>query len=168
MTREESLIRNICAFYMQTIDTKKTVAKFSKEMHDMISPVKVIEIEKKKTIKVFDRKKEAEKLNTIIDVVCEVCEVSKHDFVSVSKKDCLVVARMHCYYYARNYTKLSQTTIGAFCGGRDHTTVIWSLNKRKNIFLCLDSKLFELSKLELLIKEQDAEIKKRLTALLNN
>lgn len=84
-------------------------------------------------------------LDDIARVVCGIFGVMKVDFISPRRAISCVEARQVFYWLARNYTSFSCPQIGAFAGGRDHSTVIHGVNKideqidkyRTKIELCL-------------------------------
>jgi len=84
-------------------------------------------------------------LDDIARVVCDVYNTTKTEFVSHRRRHYIVEARQVFYWLARKHTSFSLPQIGAFCGGRDHTTVLHGVNKidadlaryRKNIDLCV-------------------------------
>ena len=83
-------------------------------------------------------------LDDICRVVCGVYCTTKPEFVSHRRAYYIVEARQVFYWLARKHTSFSLPQIGAFCGGRDHSTVLHGVNKidadlgryRKNIELC--------------------------------
>jgi chromosomal replication initiator protein len=72
-------------------------------------------------------------INTEINIdfihrsICEFFKVSIEDVKSKSRKKELVIPRQVGIYLAKNYTTLSLKTIGLHFGGRDHSTVIHSI-----------------------------------------
>ena len=60
-------------------------------------------------------------LNQIARIVCDVFEITKEEFVSHRRRFC--IARHIFFWLSRKYTSHSLPQIGAFCGGRDHSTV---------------------------------------------
>lgn len=65
----------------------------------------------------------------IARVVCANFGISKMEFMSVRRSVNIVDARQVFYWLARTYTPFSLPQIGAFCGGRDHTTVHHGVRK---------------------------------------
>lgn len=59
-------------------------------------------------------------------LVCDYFEVPIEMVRSKTRKREIVQARQISMYLAKNYTKSSLKTIGAFFGGRDHSTVIYA------------------------------------------
>lgn len=59
--------------------------------------------------------------------VCEFFKVTLDDLKGKSRKKELVIPRQVGIYLAKNYTTLSLKTIGLYFGGRDHSTVIHSI-----------------------------------------
>ncbi len=68
---------------------------------------------------------------TVDDIVGEVCQyyhVSASDVQSRSRKRALVEARQVCMYLTQKHTKMTAARIGKLVGGRDHSTVLHSVN----------------------------------------
>lgn len=59
-------------------------------------------------------------------LVCEYFEISTEMVRSKTRKRDIVQARQISMYFAKNYTNASLKSIGAFFGGRDHSTVIYA------------------------------------------
>ena len=60
----------------------------------------------------------------IMEVVCEYYTIKIADLLSRRKPRSIVLPRQVCMFMAREYTRHSLEEIGAFFGGRDHTTVM--------------------------------------------
>lgn len=69
-----------------------------------------------------------EKVNEIISTVCVELELFKSDLVSKSRKRPFVEGRQICHYLIMKHTKMSLNNTGKIFGGRDHSTVIYSVN----------------------------------------
>lgn len=69
----------------------------------------------------------------IKDVVCAHFGVSLDDLCSRSRKRPVAYIRQLAIYLADKYTKLSTVQIGRQIGGRNHATVIHSVNQIKNL-----------------------------------
>jgi chromosomal replication initiator protein len=61
--------------------------------------------------------------------VCNYFNIKLSDLKSVRKQKNIVMPRQICMYLARNLTKLSFPEIGAQFGGKDHSTIIYAVNK---------------------------------------
>lgn len=72
----------------------------------------------------------AKRLDTIVDVVCKVCNVKREILLSKSRKQPWVTARQFAMYFALKYEVTTPTQIGLFFG-RDHSTV-WYARKKVN------------------------------------
>jgi hypothetical protein len=67
-------------------------------------------------------------LEQITSVVCAYYGIPKSDMFSKSRKHVFVMARNMSISLTRLYSKMSLKLIGYHFGGRDHTTVIHSIN----------------------------------------
>jgi chromosomal replication initiator protein len=67
--------------------------------------------------------------------VCEFFEITLEDMKSKSRKKELVIPRQVGIYLAKNYTTLSLKTIGLYFGGRDHSTVIHSVESVEDMIV---------------------------------
>ena len=65
-------------------------------------------------------------IDYIQKLVCEYFEVPVEMVKSKTRKREIVQARQISMYLAKNHTKTSLKSIGAFFGGRDHSTVIYA------------------------------------------
>ena len=68
---------------------------------------------------------------TVDDIVGEVCQyyhVSSNEVQSRSRKRALVEARQVCMYLTQKHTKMPAARIGKLVGGRDHSTVLYSVS----------------------------------------
>ena len=83
--------------------------------------------------------------------ICEFFKVTLDEVKSKSRKKELVVPRQVGIYLAKNYTMLSLKTIGLYFGGRDHSTVIHSVETVEDMMVT-DKKF----------KSQMVEIQKRM------
>lgn len=79
-------------------------------------------------------------ITTIQKVVSNHFKISLSDLKSKRKQKNIVFPRQVCMYLARNLTKMSFPEIAARFGGKDHSTVIYSVNKIKSS-LVLDKQL---------------------------
>ncbi|MDX2194888.1 MAG: chromosomal replication initiator protein DnaA [Cytophagales bacterium] len=74
-------------------------------------------------------------IDYIQKAVCEFNKISVEDLVSKSRKKELVIPRQVGIYLAKNYTTLSLKTIGMYFGGRDHSTVIHSIESVEDMLV---------------------------------
>jgi chromosomal replication initiator protein len=65
----------------------------------------------------------------LIRVVAQEFRMAPYDLKSKSRKKEVVLARQLAMYLARNIIGLSLSTIGSYFGGKDHTTVLHSIQK---------------------------------------
>lgn len=83
--------------------------------------------------------KEPKKLITVDFIqrcVAEEFNVSLHDLKIKRRNKNIVLPRQIAMYLSRELTDLSLPEIGAFFGGKDHTTVLYSYNKIKEEINC--------------------------------
>jgi len=72
-------------------------------------------------------------LNKIKDVVCEHFSITVDELCSRSRKHPIAYIRQLTIYLANKYTGMSTVQIGKQIGGRNHATVIHSINQIKNL-----------------------------------
>lgn len=72
-------------------------------------------------------------IDTVQKVVCDFIGVKIDDLVAQSRKRTIVQARQLAMYFAKELTNQSLKTIGLHFGGRDHSTVIHSLQTVNNL-----------------------------------
>lgn len=68
-------------------------------------------------------------MNDIIDVVCDYYNITIEDINSKKRSQDIVHPRQVATWLCRNLTENSQDQVGKAVGGRDHATVINSINK---------------------------------------
>jgi len=68
-------------------------------------------------------------INMIQKEVCNYFNIKLSDLKSIRKQKSIVIPRQICMYLARNLTKMSFPEIGAHFGGKDHSTIIYAVNK---------------------------------------
>jgi len=71
--------------------------------------------------------------DTIIEKVCDFFNVTSESVYSKSRKQPIVYIRQMAIYLSNKYTDKSTTEIGRLFGGRNHATVIHSINQIKNL-----------------------------------
>jgi chromosomal replication initiator protein len=76
-----------------------------------------------------DKKTSKKNYDSIIEVVCDNCQVSKQEILSKKRDKKVSVARQIAMYVIRRRLNASMKNIGQFLGGRDHTTVVHGCNK---------------------------------------
>jgi len=69
----------------------------------------------------------------IIDAVCKYYSISREDIVSKKRKKELMLPRQIAIYLMRELTSKSLPQIGAIMGGKDHSTILHSENKIKDL-----------------------------------
>lgn len=72
------------------------------------------------------------KINRTLEKVCKHYSVNEYNMKSKSRKRNIVTARQMCMYFLRTNLSLTLNEIGRITGGRDHTTVIHSINLIKS------------------------------------
>jgi chromosomal replication initiator protein len=72
-------------------------------------------------------------VENIAKLVAEHFEVPIEKLSSKTRKRSVVIARQLSMYLAKNYTKSSLKTIGDNFGGKDHSTVIYSINTVRDL-----------------------------------
>ena len=68
----------------------------------------------------------------ILEVVAEHFEITIDQLMSNSRKTKITKPRQIAMYLCSNMTNLTQASIGALVGGRDHSTVIYGIEKIEN------------------------------------
>jgi hypothetical protein len=68
-------------------------------------------------------------LDDVARAVCGVYSVTKNDIKSPRRWRNSVEARQVFFWIARNFTSFSLPQIGAWCGGKDHSTVLHGIRK---------------------------------------
>ena len=109
--------------------TVKTLIAYSELIHEEINIKLINEVIKDKVI----NDKESEKIdgNLIIDTVIESMNVNKKDLLSKKRTKTIVFQRDCCAYLMNLLTEMTHTEIGIMLGGRDHSTIIHSIDKMK-------------------------------------
>ncbi|MFH1421393.1 MAG: chromosomal replication initiator protein DnaA [Planctomycetota bacterium] len=80
----------------------------------------------------FIQKPKIIKLSNIIEAVANRFNVKETDICGKRRLKSIVIPRQICMFLARKYTSLSLEEIGTYFGGRDHSTVLHSIEKVKN------------------------------------
>lgn len=93
----------------------------------MISPYVFPGLDKAPKNKIVNRVA-FERVDEIIYTVCLELELFKSDLTGLSRKRPIVIGRQIANHLIKKYTKLSLTAIGNIFGGRDHSTVIYSID----------------------------------------
>jgi chromosomal replication initiation ATPase DnaA len=78
-------------------------------------------------------KDDRKKARIISRVVSEKFGIPEKDIKAKGRKAHIIEARQTMAYFIRMYTRLSLKAIALECGGFDHSTIIWSLEKTENI-----------------------------------
>lgn len=68
-------------------------------------------------------------IELIIDIVSEHYEISPSDILSSKKSKNIAFPRQICMYLCRNLTEFSLEDIGKSLGNRDHTTILYGIQK---------------------------------------
>jgi chromosomal replication initiator protein len=67
--------------------------------------------------------------DNIIDIVADEMSLERDDILSSKREKEIVKARQVCMFLCRKLLKYSYPEIGKFFGGKDHSTVIYSVKK---------------------------------------
>jgi chromosomal replication initiation ATPase DnaA len=78
-------------------------------------------------------KDDRKKAQIISRVVSEKFGIPEKDIKAKGRKAHIIEARQTMAYFMRMFTRLSLTAIALECGGFDHTTILWSLEKTENL-----------------------------------
>lgn len=70
-------------------------------------------------------------LRVIADDVCERHKLAFRELVGPEKKKRISVPRQEFMALAHDTGRFSTTQIGKFCGGRDHTTVVYGIQRHR-------------------------------------
>jgi chromosomal replication initiator protein len=68
-------------------------------------------------------------ISDIIEVVAAYYDVKVSDLQGKRRSQSIVFPRQVCMFLARSITKMSLNDIGGYFGGRDHTTVLYAIDK---------------------------------------
>lgn len=83
----------------------------------------------KELINYYPHHTTANRLDTIVDVVCKVYNVKREKLISKSRKQPWVTARQFAMYFAMKYEVTTQSQIGLYFAKRDHSTVSYARKK---------------------------------------
>jgi chromosomal replication initiator protein len=101
--------------------------------HSMANGTKItVELTKKVLKNIIKEKKPDFSIEQIIMIVGEYFKISSKAITAKTRKREVVQARQLAMYFAKEFTKMSLTSIGA-AFGRDHTTVIHAIKTVKNL-----------------------------------
>lgn len=93
-------------------------------------------------------------IDDILNQTCTLCEVSKDDIFSATRRANVVQARQIAMYLAQKHTDLSVSRIGALVGKRNHTTALHSIKT-------ITDRLTNDKKLNSLLNEIEISLKNR-------
>ena len=90
--------------------------------------------------------KEPKKLDSemVVEAVCEYFDVSHEVLKKPNRTRERVIARQMICYFTRKYTHLTLFEVGKLIGGRDHTTVIHSVNTVNDFLDIKDSRFLKM------------------------
>ena len=94
------------------------------------------------------------KISEIRDVVAEHFNVAPLDLDGPIRAMNLVMARHVCYYFARKFNGMSLADIGRRCGGRDHSSILYGVQRVERMVLNSPLIAQELEGLRLKIAER--------------
>ncbi len=72
-------------------------------------------------------------VDVVIDTVCQHYQVNKKDVLGEDRRQNIALARQVAMYLCRNMLGLSYPALGRSFGGKDHSTVIYSVKKIKEL-----------------------------------
>ncbi|MDP2849022.1 MAG: DnaA/Hda family protein [Humidesulfovibrio sp.] len=72
-------------------------------------------------------------VDVVIDIVCQHYQVSKKDVLGEDRRQNIALARQVAMYLCRHMLGLSYPALGRSFGGKDHSTVIYSVKKINEI-----------------------------------
>lgn len=99
--------------YQRLTDDDITLEVATRELQNIINPEKPQEIT----------------LQMIVEIVCDHFQISMDQILSKSRTNEIARPRMIAMYLAKTMTGASQDAIGAFLGGRDHSTVVHGIKR---------------------------------------
>ncbi|MEG2069921.1 MAG: chromosomal replication initiator protein DnaA [Bacteroidales bacterium] len=67
-------------------------------------------------------------------IICDYFQISVDSINAKTRKREIVQARQLSMYFAKKYTKLPLSTIGSFCGNKDHATVLHACRTINNLY----------------------------------
>ncbi|MCR4964806.1 MAG: chromosomal replication initiator protein DnaA [Bacteroidales bacterium] len=67
-------------------------------------------------------------------IVGDYYNISVETINAKTRKSEIVLARQLCMYFAKKYTKLPLSTIGTYCGNKDHATVLHACKTIANLY----------------------------------
>ena len=67
-------------------------------------------------------------------IVCDYFKISTEVINARTRKRDIVQARQLSMYFAKKYTKLPLSVIGAYCGNKDHATVLHACRTINNLY----------------------------------
>ncbi len=74
-----------------------------------------------------------EDISLIIDIVEKYTGINRADIIGKSREKSVVEARQIAMFFAKRFTKISMKRIGNDFGGREHVTVVHSIDKINNL-----------------------------------
>lgn len=93
----------------------------------------------------------------ILDVVANYFNISVNDIKGKKKTKKIVSARQYAMFLAREMTEYSTTELGAYFGGKDHTTVVYAHQKITEQVLSEPSIQVSIEALQKIIKQKSAK-----------
>lgn len=67
-------------------------------------------------------------------IICDYFNISTDRINEKTRKREIVQARQLCMYFAKKYTRLPLSLIGAYCGNKDHATVLHACRTVNNLY----------------------------------
>ncbi|MBK9386676.1 MAG: chromosomal replication initiator protein DnaA [Planctomycetes bacterium] len=72
-------------------------------------------------------------MSELINAVCRICNARLQDLQSKKRNKSIVLPRQLAMFLARELTTLSLDEIGSYFGGRDHSTVLYGIDKVRSL-----------------------------------
>ena len=124
--------KNIASNVRDLVSAITNLINYSELMYETIT----VEIAQKHLKNIFNAPRQANlSMDTIIRVAAEYFGLTPNDLKGKKRSQNIVFARQLAMYIGRELTDYSTTEIGQDFGGRDHTTVMHSIDKIKGKLL---------------------------------
>jgi chromosomal replication initiator protein len=147
--------KNISSNIRDLIGALKTLISYTEIMGQPVT----LEIAHQKLRDVFASRRQANlSIETIQKVVAEFYSLSTSDLKGIKRPQKIVYPRQIAMFICREMTDFSTTEIGESFGGRDHTTVMHSIDKIQGLLLANPSLDSTIESLKRQIKELSAKL----------
>jgi len=148
------IAKNVSSNIRDLIGALNTLISYTEIMGQPVT----VEIAQQKLRDVLASNKQANmSIDNIQRVVAEYFNLSPNDLKGKKKTKKIVFPRQLAMYIAREITDFSTNELGEAFGGRDHATVLYSLDKIKGQLLTDPALLSQIDNLKRMIKEYSAK-----------